>query len=169
MATNLDPFAAELGDVMLPPTNPDDQNPVWDFTVDLGNREFRIVLRYNSRMDGWYFDIYYIDGEAVILGKRLSVEDIPGQLYKPLSQDPRWKFATEVDTSDSESAEFAARILTLMDVGATGREAQYEDLGRSHRLYYTTVGALLVNMSRIGAFPEGFSFETTKAVSYELL
>jgi hypothetical protein len=61
----------------LPPLEPDDLYPVYDFTVELGDAEYRYVLTYRERQDGWYIDLYDADDAALLTGKRIAVGVAP--------------------------------------------------------------------------------------------
>jgi len=155
-------------DLIIPPQDQEDQNPVWDYTVDLGDREFRIVLRYNSRMAAWYFDLYTAEDEPLIRGKRLVVQDW-SQIWKPLTQDPRWTIQTLPDQGVEFEDSAGRRLLILMDVDATEQEPEYEALGRSHLIWYATQADLLVHLVINEALQPGFDFDGIRVSSVEIV
>ena len=60
--------------LLLPPIEPDEQYPVWDYTVSLDDDEFRIRLTYRERQDRWYLDLWDASGNELVKGKRLSID-----------------------------------------------------------------------------------------------
>ncbi len=155
-------------DLILPPEDQEEQSPVWDYTIDLGDREFRITLRYNERLDSWYLDLYDADGNALILGKRLVSENVLIQAFTPLIQNPIWTDPATYQGGGDDS-EQQRRILAVLDLEDTGREPQYEDLGRSHKLYYLRVIDLLIHLIQEDALPEGFAFDAVRVESVTII
>lgn len=47
--------------------------PRYENTVEIGGIVWKCVWRWNNRTRGWYLDVYDLDGVAVLLGERLSV------------------------------------------------------------------------------------------------
>lgn len=153
-------------DLTLPPIDPEDQNPVWDYDITLGDREFRLVLRYNSRMDGWYLDLYAGDGDPLILGKRLVTTNW-SQAFKPMIQDERWtrqEFPPEVPNQEG-----AARNLFILDIDATESEPTYDSLGQNHLLWYATTWDLQFYLIINDALPPEFDFDGTRVVDVQIL
>ena len=61
----------------LPPVEPEDLYPVYQYTVDLAEVEYTYRLTYRERQDGWYLDLYDSDGEPLLLGRRLALGALP--------------------------------------------------------------------------------------------
>ena len=53
--------------------------PEFTQTALLGDRSFRVRLRWFDRLDAWYLDLYEADGTPIALGRRVS----PGWLAVP--------------------------------------------------------------------------------------
>jgi len=104
--------------IQLPPFDIADveQVPEYDYTIQLGDDTFRVVLRYAERTDRWYLYLYDAADEPLLLGKRLSIDTPLLETYQipglPPGDIAIW------DTSDS------------------GVECGYEDLGRRCHLVY---------------------------------
>ena len=60
---------------LLPPILPDEQYPIYDYSIDLGESRYRIVLTFRERLDSWYLDLYDAAGTLLLVGKRLSVNN----------------------------------------------------------------------------------------------
>jgi hypothetical protein len=94
----------------IPPYEPDEVYPVYDHTVDLGDVEYSYTLTYRERQDGWYLDLYDADGEALVTGKRLSI-DVP----------VLWRHVKDGMPSGGQ--------IVVIDTANTGTDPTYEDLG----------------------------------------
>lgn len=60
--------------VELTPLEPLEQQPGYDYEVDLSGQLHRIVLRYQERNDRWYLDLYDPQGALLVAGKKLSTD-----------------------------------------------------------------------------------------------
>lgn len=47
--------------------------PRFSNTIEVANQRYRFDWRWNNRTRGWYVDIFDTNGDALVLGERLSV------------------------------------------------------------------------------------------------
>ena len=108
--------------IQLPPYEPtvDDQQSVYDYTIPLGERTYRVVLTHRGwqRQDRWYLNLYTADNVALILGIFLAV-DIPLM-------------------DDLEIEGLPDGRLFLLDTSDAGLECGFADLGNRCVLEYVT-------------------------------
>lgn len=64
---------------ILPPFEPDELQPVYNYTAEIGDLTLRLVVDYKSRQDVWYLSIYTADDEEtpILTGYRLNLEPDP--------------------------------------------------------------------------------------------
>jgi hypothetical protein len=112
-------------DILQPQDQPE-QDPVWDYSVDLGPLEdpdyaitpdpieLRLRYTYRERQDSWYLDIFSPDDERVSIftGWRMTIMMPGGMADYEIPELPREQFITVLDRDNSWV------------------EAGYEDLGR---------------------------------------
>lgn len=104
--------------IQLPPFGVDavDQSPVYDYTIPLGERTYRVVLTYRGRQDRWYLDLYTVAQEPIVLGTMLAVD----------------VFLLE----DLRLPELPEGKLALFDTSGAGLECGWDDLGARCELVY---------------------------------
>lgn len=104
--------------LQLPPYAPteDEQQPVYDYTIPLGDSTYRVKLVYRVRTDRWYISLYTADDTPLVLGVMLIVDTV---LFDGLQIDgmPTGKLA-------------------LWDTAETGVECAWADLGNRCELIY---------------------------------
>lgn len=111
---------------LLDPTEPDIQQPVYSYTVDLDAILFRVRLTWRTRSAGWYMDLYDAADAALLLGKRLAVNQ---QLL--LRHEIDGLPPGEITLIDTEAPDDQAAV-----------EPTFESLGFRHRLYYFNASEL---------------------------
>lgn len=87
--------------LVIPPFAPlDDQQPVWDYTIELGPsfvashipvpapEEYRLRIVYRERQDSWYLEIYDAEDTAILQGMRLPVGVVSQMLNYQLEDFP---------------------------------------------------------------------------------
>jgi len=124
--------------IQLPPYAPteDEQQPVYDYTIPLGERTYRVVLTYRSRQDRWYLDLYTVADVPLILGVFLAVDVLL--------------------LDDLQITGLPEGRLALWDTAGTEEECGWADLGNRCELVY-------IEESEIPTVPELFGI-TVEAV-----
>ena len=104
--------------LMLPPIEPQDQSGEWDYTIALGDVEYKIVLNWRERSESWYLSLYDADDVAIFLNRRLSADFPIGQ-----------RTITPVELDG---------VLICVDTTADGAgvDPGYEDLGYRCQLFF---------------------------------
>lgn len=82
----------------LPPIEPTDQWPGYDYTIDLEGLTYRIVLTYRDRTASWYLDVYDSADVLLVSGKRLSIDY--RLLWRHVGRKPADGILACLDTSD---------------------------------------------------------------------
>jgi hypothetical protein len=112
----------------LPPHEPAEQNPVWDYEIDLPkddgtyNATFRFFIQWCERTASWYLSLFDANGNLTVGRMRLVVNWKLGQNYT--GRIPTGGF------------------LSLLDLEGEGAEATYESFGHRHRLTWATLDEL---------------------------
>jgi hypothetical protein len=108
---------------LIPPYEPEEQSPVWDYVIDIGETSLRLKWTYRSRQDSWYLSIYTGDDEStpILLGYKMQLTAMLPQMSKY-----RLPELGTVGTGDFASQPFFG----LLDIAGTLEEPGYEDLGR---------------------------------------
>lgn len=103
---------------VIPPIDPETQEPVYDHhPIAIGGvGGFRVQLRYLARTDRWYLTLDAPDGTRLLSGKMMAID-------YPLI----WRY---------RGAAWPDGVLQLVDVGGTGAECGFEDLGRRCKLVF---------------------------------
>lgn len=102
--------------ILLDPYQPDEAQPVWDYTIALGDDTYRAVITYRERQDSYYLDLYTAEDVKLVSGKRLSI-------YWPILERRR------VDG-------MPAGVVVLIDTADVDEYCQYADLGHRCQLAY---------------------------------
>ncbi len=104
--------------IQLPPykTDAENQQPVYDYTIPLGERTYRVKITYMTRQARWYLNLYAIDDTPLIKGIFLAVN-------LRLLQYLQIEGLPEGD-------------LMLMDLSDAGTECGWADLGNRCELAY---------------------------------
>lgn len=108
----------------LPPHEPETQEPVWDYEIDLPkddgayNETFRFLIQWCERTESWYLSLFDAAGNLKIGRIRLVVNHNLGLIYKH-------RFPT-------------GGVLTLLDLEGENAEATYDSFGDRHRLTWAT-------------------------------
>jgi len=58
----------------LPPIDPAETYPVYEYILTLGDAVYTLTITYRERTDGWYLDVDDADGERLLSGKRLAAD-----------------------------------------------------------------------------------------------
>jgi hypothetical protein len=133
----------------IPPIEPDEQIPVWDYTIALGPtgpvdtggseagrqipepRELRLRFTYRERQDSWYVDVFEpveatiaegvsIDEDRpIMLGLRLTAGLFNSMFYYQIPELPGHQF------------------FFALDVDGSAEDPGYDELGRSHAVMHT--------------------------------
>jgi hypothetical protein len=101
---------------ILDPYQPDDQQYVYDYTVELDSATYRVELVWKTRQLGWYLSLYAVDETALLLGKRLSADTPLLRRYQIDGLPPG--------------------DLVCIDMEDLGAEPTFESLGKRHLLWY---------------------------------
>ncbi len=103
--------------IQLPPFDDGTERvPTYDYTILLEDVLYRFVLKYRDRLDRWYMDIYDADDNALLLGKKLSVNTPLLEIYQIAGLPPG--------------------EIALIDLSGDGPECGFEDLGVRCELVY---------------------------------
>lgn len=104
--------------LLLSTINPDVEElaPTIDFSIDLTGVEFRIVLRWDDRIEAWFIDLFDANDIQLARSKRLV-----GNYFLFDNQTDR---------------RFPAGRLALIEQSETGKSAEFEDLGKRMLLQY---------------------------------
>ncbi len=108
---------------ILDPIEPDEQQAVYDYTVDLEGVIYRVRLIYRERQDSWYLDLYDAADVALLTGKRLSANTALLAPYQIEGLPPGELMLVDVEAADDQAAV----------------EADFESLGFRHQLFYYEV------------------------------
>lgn len=103
--------------MILPPTTALER-PIYDYTIALSGRSYRVRLAWGDRQACWRLDLYTARGVALLLGARLST----GALLTSRFPDPR----------------FPRGYLVLVDTQGEGEEPTLASLGDRHKLLFLT-------------------------------
>lgn len=104
MATILDPYQV------------DDQQYVYDYTIELDGSTYRLTLTWKTRQAGWYLGLYSVDETPLLLGKRLSADTPLLRRYQIDGLPPG--------------------ELVCLDMEDRGAEPTFESLGKRHLFWY---------------------------------
>ncbi len=104
--------------IQLPPFDDGTERvPVYDYTILLEGVLYRFVIRYGGeRIDRWYMDIYDADDNALLLGKKLSVNTPLLEQYEIEGLPPG--------------------EIALVDMSGAEQECGFDDLGVRCELAY---------------------------------
>ncbi len=108
--------------VTLPPVEPDEQFPSYDYRAVLDNIEYRVVLQYDQRPDRWYLSLFDADDVLIWAGLKL-VPDFPLNFRHRNARGPDG-------------------ILVLIDREKSGLQCGFEDLGRRFFLTFAATDEL---------------------------
>lgn len=101
---------------ILDPYQPDEQQYVYDYTIELDGETYRVVLVWKTRQEGWYLSLYAVDETELLLGKRLAADTPLLRRYQIDGLPPG--------------------ELVCMDMEDVGTEPTFESLGKRHLLWY---------------------------------
>jgi hypothetical protein len=113
--------------IILDPYQPVEQQYVYDYTIPLDGVTYRIELTYKSRQEGWYLNLYDVDENPLLLGKRLAVDTELLARYEIEGLPPG--------------------ELTCVDMEGTGTEPTFESLGKQHLFWYFAEADLPVEVA----------------------
>jgi hypothetical protein len=111
---------------ILDPIEPLDQQPVYDYTVDLEDVVYRVRLVFRERSESWYLDLYNAADEPLLTGKRLSVNTALLDPYQIDGLPPGELMLVDMEAPDDQAA----------------IEADFDSLGFRHQLVYYDVADL---------------------------
>lgn len=101
----------------------DSSIPAQDIELTIGQTLFTGRLYYRERLQGWYIDLYFPDGSAFVLGRRLTpgygpwlglaLEDAPSATWIVLGRAPYSQ--EDLGTESLEVLEVTADDVELVD------------------------------------------------------
>ena len=86
--------------IELPPIEPEEQQPAYDYQIALGSLTYRLVFRWRERTGSWYLSVYDSDDSALILNKRLVI-DYP-LLWRHTGRKPTGGYLILLDTDNAK-------------------------------------------------------------------
>ena len=100
----------------LPPIQPLEQEPAYDYQIALDDITYRINLQWRERQESWYLTLFGSNDETMFSGVRMTIDT-------PLG----WRLTgRKIETG----------FLILLDTESTKESCGYEDLGRRCQLMY---------------------------------
>lgn len=89
--------------VLEPFQQGDEQQPFWEYTVDLTDVTFTVRLRFATRLDTWYMDLLDADDNVIFAGKALRSSTAIAQRHRRVSSPVGMIFVRETDESGAEA------------------------------------------------------------------
>lgn len=102
--------------IELPPFEPTEQQPVYDYRIALSQNVYRLQIRWNTRTKSWYLRLFDSTDTVLISGVRMVIE-YP-LMWRHTGRKPK------------------GGTLWLADMEDTGRECGYNDLGHRCKLFW---------------------------------
>lgn len=101
----------------------------YDFTTTLGDVQFGFEVRWNSRDEAWYLDMYDADGVEMVMGMKIVLGTYLGRR----SVHP-W---------------FAENVLAVIDTTLEERDAGFDDLGTRIQVRHWPVADLIQELTAL--------------------
>lgn len=147
----------------IQPIDPDEQQPVWDYTIRLGQSgqsfdqgsqeppppiEFRLRLTYRERQDSWYIDVFELVAD-VLPGFDGAVELDEDRPIITGLRLPAGMLSPMINYQIPELG--GPQFFFILDVDASNSDPGFEALGRSHALMHADLRSLITNAAELAS------------------